>query len=182
MIQKGDRLSKAHRDAISRGVRRALALKDEGAKLSPRDLGRLEKEGVIAPALAPIVAIGKAEGRELMVALGGEKEVSPQRRILIEDLVACGIGLRGVLQLFLQSHSAELASRIASLASARRQILSLLGLERFARQLDVTGGVEVSWSSDDEEGSGSAAKPRSGTVGVSSPLPPVPGSNPEGAK
>lgn len=177
MIRKGQKLSLEHRERISRGVRRAHERKRQGAKLRPRDLERLEKEGVVVPALAPIVAIGKAEGRELMLALGGEDQVSPQKRILVEDLVACGIGLRGVLQLFVQSHDPELASRIASLAGARRQILSLLGLDRFERTLDVTRGITVEWSSED----GSAAtRPESGTGAVHSPSPSVPGSHSSG--
>ena len=153
MPKKGERMSATERDKRAHGARRAWERKRQQAHLLPRDLQRLEREGVVAPQLAPIVAVAKAEGVEIAAALGGEEgDLTPQRRAMVEDLVACGIALRGTLQLYLQTHDSELASRIATLTNARKQVLQALGLERFAKQIDPLSPVDVEWESDSESG------------------------------
>ena len=77
------------------------------------------------------------EAREITEALGGVEAVTPQQRILVEDLCAVGIGLRTNLALFVQDADPELSSRIATLAGARRQSLLALGLGRFEKALDL---------------------------------------------
>lgn len=147
------------------------------------DLARWEREGVVAESLLPIVRVAQHEQAELLLALGsgqggdGADPVTPQRRALVEDFTACGIALRGVLQLFLQTHDAELGSRIATLASARRQLISLLGLERYARELDLTRGVEVEFSSDKPD---SPVRPGGGAPGGVAPSPQGPASHQPG--
>ena len=129
------RHSERHRQRISAGVSRWHRLRRERAKVRPRDLDRLARSGVVAPALQPIVRVAADEAAELFAALGGIDHVSEQKRILVEDLVAVGIALRGQLQLYLQGADGEVAGRIGTLAGARRASLVALGLERHVREV-----------------------------------------------
>jgi hypothetical protein len=126
------------RARISHGLKRYHDRQRKVAEVSPRDLRRLEKSGTVAEALRPLLPIAAEEAYELTEALGGPEAVSPQRRMIIEDLAAMGITLRATLALFLQSSDSELVSKISALASARRASLQALGLERISKELDLT--------------------------------------------
>jgi hypothetical protein len=122
---------------VSAGLRRYHDHRRKVAKVAPRDLRRLEQSGTVALALKPLLPLAAEEAYELTEALGGLNAVSPQRRVLIEDLVAIGLALRATLALFLQSSDPELASKVGTLAAARRASLQALGLERVAKELDL---------------------------------------------
>jgi hypothetical protein len=77
------------------GVRRANERRREAARVRPRDLQRLRRSGSVAPALRPLLDIAETEAVELMDSLGGPDRVTPQRRILVEDVTAVGMVLRG---------------------------------------------------------------------------------------
>ena len=115
---------------MSEGTRRGIARRRERTRVQPRDLDRLQREGEISEALRPLVDIAGDEARELFDALGGFDVVSPQRRLLIEDAVATGIVLRGVLALYLRTEDVELVSKVGTLTAARRASLIALGLDR----------------------------------------------------
>ena len=125
------------RERVSRGVKRGQQRRRERLRARPRDLDRLRSEGLVSPALRPIVSIAEVEAAEIFEGLGGTDRVTPQKRIIIEDLCGVGIALRATLALFLQSNDPELASRIATLAGARRASLVALGLERLEKEIDL---------------------------------------------
>ena len=134
MARKG---SPEWRERVSRGVKRGQHRRRERLRARPRDLDRLRSEGLVTESLRPLVAVAEEEAVEIFEALGGADRVTPQKRIIIEDLCAVGIALRGTLALFLQSNDPELASRIATLAGARRASLVALGLERLEKEIDL---------------------------------------------
>jgi len=137
----------------------------EAARLRPVDLARFEELGLVPERLRHLVARAGEEVAELVAALGGEAELSPQRRILLDDCARLGVALNIVMQLLLQGDAenpGELASRVATLANARRQHLVTIGLNKYERDafgfsadgsLNVTWGDEASPSASDTNGS-----------------------------
>jgi len=126
------------RERVSAGLRRYHERRRKVAQVAPRDLARLARDGELAPSLRPLLPIAAEEAYELTEALGGLASVSPQRRAIIEDIVAVGIVLRATLARFLQTRDHELGSKVGTLASARRASLQALGLERVAKELDLS--------------------------------------------
>jgi hypothetical protein len=124
-----------HRARISHGLRRYHELRREAAKLRPRDLDRLRSSGTVIPALRPLLDLADLDAQEIMTALGGLDDVSPMRRQLVEDVIALGIAMRATTAAYLQTGDGELASRLATLANARRQNLVTLGLEHTEREI-----------------------------------------------
>jgi hypothetical protein len=131
------------RRRVSEGLKHHYARKRKFAAVRPRDLARLERSGTVAPALRPLLSIAAEEAYELTEALGGSDALSPQRRVVIEDLAAMGITLRATLALFLQSCDTELVSKISALASARRASLQALGLDRISQEIDLAAHIEA---------------------------------------
>ena len=134
MVERG---SPEWRERVRRGAKRGLDRRRESKRARPRDLDRLTAQGLVAESLRPIVAVAVQEAVEITQALGGADRVTPQQRILIEDLCSTGIALRGTLALYLQKPDPELGSRISTMVGARRANLALLGLERFQRELSL---------------------------------------------
>ena len=131
------------RERIRHGLHRYHIRKRQQAKVKPRDLARLERTGVVTPALRPLIKIATEEAVDLSDALGGQDKITPQQRILIEDLCATGIALRAMQSLFLQGcGDPDLASKIGTLAGARRASLTTLGLERISKKLDLSAYLE----------------------------------------
>ena len=126
------------RRRISAGLRHWNAVRREMARVAPSELLELEKTGTVSPSLRPyaVQAIEEADG--LAQALGGVENVSPQRLALIQDATRVGLVMRAVLARFLQGDGdPELASKVATMASTRRALLSALGLERVQKELDL---------------------------------------------
>jgi hypothetical protein len=138
---------------VAAGLRRYHERRRKVAKVAPRDLRRLEKSGTVVHALKPLLPLAAEEAYELTEALGGLDAVSPQRRVLIEDLVAIGLALRATLALFLQNGDPELASKVGTLASARRSSLQAVGLERIAKELDLASYLAAQDRRDGPNGS-----------------------------
>ena len=151
------------RERVSAGLRRYHERRRKVAQVAPRDLARLARDGELAPSLRPLLPIAAEEAYELTEALGGLASVSPQRRAIIEDIVAVGIVLRATLARFLQTRDHELGSKVGTLASARRASLQALGLERVAKELDLStylaqkaaeSAAEVHQTASNEENGG----------------------------
>jgi hypothetical protein len=115
---------------VSAGLRRYHERRRQLAEVKPRDLARLERTGVVARSLRPLIGIAAEEAEGLTIALGGPDRITPQQRILVEDLCAVGITLRACMALFLKEPDPDIASKIGTLAGARRSSLALLGLSR----------------------------------------------------
>lgn len=128
------------RARISRGLKRFYARKRAVSLVTPRDL-RLTDKGLVAPSLRPALLAAEAECADVLEALGGADHVSPQRRVIVEDLARVGVALRGTLAAYVRTSDPELASKIGSLASVRRALLTALGLERREREIDLKAYV-----------------------------------------
>lgn len=125
------------RARISRGLKRHFARKRAVSLVTPHDL-RLSDKGIVAPSLRPALLAAEAECADVLEALGGADHVSPQRRVIVEDLARVGVALRGTLAAYVRTEDPELASKVGSLASVRRALLTAIGLERVTRELDLT--------------------------------------------
>jgi len=114
---------------------RGQALKAERRKVRPGDLHTLRMSGTVRAELLPFIGLAERETAELVGALGGIDAVSPQRRILIEDLARMGLCLRGELARYMQTADGEAAGRVATIGRARAATLAQLGLDRFERDV-----------------------------------------------
>jgi hypothetical protein len=87
----------------------------------------------------PIVDAAGIEAGELIEALGGPDLVSPQRKVIIEDVVRIGVALKALLALFVQAEvpDPEIASKLGTLAASRRAGLQACGLERHEREVSL---------------------------------------------
>jgi hypothetical protein len=121
------------RERIRRGLVRAHERRRAALRVVPSDLARLQA-GDVAPSLAGFLADAQAEAESLMDALGGADRVSPQRSIVVADLVRAGLVLRAQLAMFLRTQDPDAGSRVGSLLAARRASLVAVGLDRV--QLD----------------------------------------------
>jgi len=129
------------RARISHGLKRYYERKRKLATVTPRDL-RLERKGLVAPSLRPALLAAEAECADVLEALGGADHVSPQRRVIVEDLARVGVALRGTLAAYVRTEDPELASKVGSLASVRRALLTALGLDRVCREIDLATYIE----------------------------------------
>ncbi len=109
------------RRRISRGLRRFHERERLAARIRPRDLVRLRDSGSVAESLRPILDLAENEMAEIIASLGGDA-IPPTKRALIEDAVSVGVALRGELGRYLQSRDPDAASRVGTLAAARRQM------------------------------------------------------------
>ena len=132
---KGHAQTPETRRRISRGLARYRRRRKILAKTEPRDLARLKNSGTVTPALRPLLTIASEESGDIINALGGPAQVTPQQRALVEDLAAAGIALRATLMLFLQGAEGDHAARIGALVSVRRASLVCLGLNRVEHEV-----------------------------------------------
>ena len=137
------RISRSKREKYIRDRERELEL----AEIRPRHIKALA-DGVVSKSLAWLLPLAEQEGIELLTALGGPAEVSPQRRAIVEDAVSLGMVLRAELGRYLQSRDVEAAARVSSLANARRAALVAVGLDRIAKQIDPTLPIDVTLDHD----------------------------------
>jgi len=80
----------------------------------------------------PLVPAVTAFGRELYDATGGD-DASPQRKALVRSAMRLELSEAAISLRFRQTADPELASRLSSVATAKRAILRDLGLERAAQ-------------------------------------------------
>jgi hypothetical protein len=158
--------------------RRKQELAEQQGRLRPVDLSRFENGAVVNERLRPLVADATRESIAIAEALGGVQELTPQKIALIHDLARVGVVMRAVVELFLQSGDAELASKVGTLASVRRAHLTTLGLERFEKRLDLSRGIEVEFSTSDEAG-GNGASAGAGAAVFTAMRTVAPRTNPE---
>jgi hypothetical protein len=122
----------------SESNRRAWERKKALWEASPGELVELQKHGTVSETLKGCAVLAQKEALGLVSALGGADNVSEQRMVLIQDVARLGLVLRAVVARFLQGDGdPELASRVATITSARRSSLQALGLERISKELDL---------------------------------------------
>jgi hypothetical protein len=127
--------SEEWKQRISAGLRRHHQRRREYQRVNPRDL-TLIRSGKVTASLRPLLPVAEAEMAELLEACGGES-ISPQRRAILEDAVRLGLVLRAELLRYAQTQDPDSASRVSTLANARRASLSAVGLDRFAKDVDL---------------------------------------------
>lgn len=127
----------------ARGVRgRAWAREQRRrrSQIAPAELEALRKSGTVSESIRALglVDAAQAEAVDLLDALGGEEHVSPQRRVLIDDVARIGLVMRAELARYVQKGDADAAGRVGTLAGQRRSSLAALGLDvrRVERDLD----------------------------------------------
>lgn len=121
------------RRRVSEGVRRSRDRRRQAARVRPQDLARLRESGTVPERISGFLESAEVEAEALLEALGGPDAVSPQRRALVEDAARVGLVLRAELARYVQTADPDAASRVGSLASARRASLVALGLDRAER-------------------------------------------------
>lgn len=137
------------RERRLQGIDRWKQRRREMARVAPSELLELEKTGTVSPSLKPYAVQTIEEADALALALGGAEHVSPQRLVLIQDCARVGLVMRAVLARFLQGDGdPELASKVATMASTRRALLSALGLERVEKELDLHAYIAAKASQD----------------------------------
>jgi len=139
------------RSRVREGTARGRARTPERAKVGPRDLRRLERDGVVSDSARPLLAVASDEAAGLHHDMGGRDHMTAMQSLLVGDAVAVGVVLRGGSPAFCRSTSP--APRIGTLASARRSIIRLLELERATAKLDLQSYAT-------ERADGSAAAPQ----------------------
>ncbi len=108
------------RAAISRGVAYAQGVRRLHEHVSRRDLVRLDRPGAeLAPSLVPFRESAQAEADELVRALGGPGDVSPQERFACEDFGRLGLALRGARSSHCSAWPSARWSWISASTSAR---------------------------------------------------------------
>lgn len=129
------------REKIRHGLRRYYERRRAVTAVAPLDLARFGK-GIVTPRLRSYLRAAEAECADVLEALGGADNVSAQRRVIVEDLARVGVVLRGTLAAYLRTEDPELASKVGTLAAARRGLLVALGLERVSKELDLASYLE----------------------------------------
>jgi hypothetical protein len=148
--------SEEWRRRVSDGARRAASRRRSSARIRPRDLDRLRRDAQVAAAVRPLLRVAEDETIAVIEDLGGEDCVSAQQRALVDDLAWLGLVLRTMMWIFVTRPDPDLASRIATLASARRANLVALGLERHRREVDLSAYLQGKAA---DVGAGNAIEP-----------------------
>ena len=129
------------RARISHGLKRYHERRRASLRVVPTDLLALRR-GDVKASLAPFVAEAHLEAAALIQALGGDT-VSPQRRVVVSDLVRVGVALRGELRRYMRTEDPDCASRVGTLAGVRRASLVALGLDERRVEHDLKGYLEA---------------------------------------
>lgn len=105
---------------------------------SPGELVQLQKLGLINQKHKRSAVLAQEKTLAIIAALGGADNISEQELLLAQDIGRLELVLSVVTMRFLQGDGdPELASRVATLTSARRQNLQALGLQRREKEVSL---------------------------------------------
>lgn len=136
MPAKGFKHTPEARERIKYGTRRALAQRRERLRTRARDVSLLRSGRVpVSQAVLPHLEAAEAELAGFLEALGGADVVTAQRRAILEDVCRLGVALRSELARYAETRDPDCASRLSSLATARRAALSAVGLDEHRVEL-----------------------------------------------
>ncbi len=112
-------------------------------EVAPRHIRMLE-EGDVPTRLRPLANESLAVNAELLEAKGGAGTVTPQVRILCGRAASLGLLADALALSFLQGdgRDADLATKAGSLYTQQARVLGMLGLDRFARDVDLRGYLQ----------------------------------------
>ena len=129
-LSTGERIR--HHDRVRKGMARAY----QERRVARYHLRRYRKEGRVSESLFPYVVQAEHEVEELLLRLGGECNVSPQRCALVEQYGYMGIVLRAATDWFISTSSpgsnrinTEAAATMRHTSHARERILLQIGLD-----------------------------------------------------
>jgi hypothetical protein len=170
---KGAQHTDESRAKMSRSGKRRAARDRERLKLTPKAVRRYLAFRVCAPGLKPIIRAAEEEMVDLVVDLtgGGTIEDLPAgKRLLVESAMQTLVASRAMFAMFVETRDTDLASRMATQATTLHRALTTLGLERIAKEIDLStylaqksaenrGDEEISTGPDVLEGSASSSPP-----------------------
>jgi len=129
------------RERIAAGLRRSNAHRRDVLAVLPGDLVLWSRRGTLRPDLCQLVELHGAEMGVIGDALGGLEKLSPQRQALLRDFCRLGVATSLVAGRMLSrpdgNEAGELASRLATLSTARARVLGMLGLDERHDELDL---------------------------------------------
>lgn len=120
-----------------------LAQRREHARVTQLVLRRLPqtlRRGDYPPAIRPFVVDMEREAGALLQHLGGEENVSEVQLALVRDAVIAGATLGVALARVVQTggQDDEAMAKISGLVGARARVFSMLGLQRVAKEIDLS--------------------------------------------
>jgi hypothetical protein len=157
---KGSQHTAEARARMSRSGKRRAVRDRERLKLTPKALRRYLAFRECAPGLKPIVRASEEEMLDLVADLtgGGTIEDLPAgKRLLLESAMQTVVASRALFAMFIETRDCELASRMATQATTLHRALVTLGLERVARELDLTTYLEQKAAQDRADAPNAAA-------------------------
>ena len=129
-------------DRISRTVAQTKERQRETARINLGELRRYRRLGLVADSMLPLVAAAEDEVRAIIVALGGDENVSEQERAIVEDFARVGVVLRGELARYVAGDS-KAGQTVGTLAGIRRASLVALGLQRRAKEIGLEDYIDL---------------------------------------
>lgn len=129
--QHGHRHTAENRARIARGLKRYNAVRRRLLRVLPGDLTAVEQGLPVRPDRVEDVRRGQAVALAVLAALGGEEQTTPQERLLLGDVgrleTLLGLLVRRALHAG-DADIADLATKVATLVTARARLLGMLGL------------------------------------------------------
>ena len=96
------------------------------------DLEKLRDGGTLTPVLQPFLRLAAREQADVVNALGGVDEVTPQQEATAKDYADAGLIKNAEMARYIQCMDPECASRALSAINTRRSLIAVLGLQRKA--------------------------------------------------
>ena len=123
---------------IRRGTRFGISKRAALARIAPRELLELQRNGTLSGNLRPFAADAIGEAVSIVHELGGDAQITAQRLALVQDTARLGLLVRALVASIAQGESidVEQVSKVATLISARRSALQALGLDRVEREVE----------------------------------------------
>jgi hypothetical protein len=143
MSEAAAHATEGRRGSRSRTIQRQLAERRERARISQlvlRKLPRTLRAGTYPVAIRPFVNDMEREAHALLQHLGGEGNASEVQLALVRDAAIAGATLAVAFARLVQrgGEDDEAMAKIAGLVGTRTRILQALGLQRIAKELDLS--------------------------------------------
>jgi hypothetical protein len=138
---KGAKHTAEARAKMSRSGKRRAARDRERLKLTSKAVRRYLAFRECAPGLKAIIRAAEDEMVDMASDLTGGgtiEDLSTGKRLLLEAAMQTLVASRALFAMFVESRDPEIASRFATQATALDRALTKLGLERVAKELDLS--------------------------------------------
>jgi hypothetical protein len=118
----------------------------KSARVSMRDIRRMQQFGLIAESLKPLASQAELELGELHADKGAD--VTAAERVVLEDVARLGLILRAEFARYMESGDQTAAARVTALAGQRRSSIAAVGLERRSREIQLEDYIEAKATED----------------------------------